>query len=157
MKSASIHIEFQPTGHGVDGGTFRWTQGLEVLGQNDHSRNALGFLYSNMTSTIIHFEILSNSKQLHRTAKVLKTDRDQFVFDFFWCFLCLHLFEWLAPATPNLISEPMRLPALATSVVTSVSPQPFHQQATILPLGVSHLGFFQGTRVVSKPMDIPRA
>lgn len=66
VKSASIHLSFQPTGHGVDGGTFLWTQGLEVLGQNDHSRNALNFEYSNMTSTtsaIHYFEIHSNLLQ----------------------------------------------------------------------------------------------
>lgn len=117
MKSASIHLSFQPTGHGVDGGTFLWTQGLEVLGQNDHSRNALNFEHSNMTSTTLRFT-LTYSKQLHRTAKVLKTDRDLadciFV-SYFLCFdVCFFFFELLAPATPNLISEPMRLPALAT-------------------------------------------
>ena len=63
-------------------------------------------------STTLRFT-LTYSKQLHRTAKVLKTDRDLFV-SYFCASMSASLFELLAPATPNLISEPMRLPALAT-------------------------------------------
>ena len=106
-------------------------------------------------STTLRFT-LSYSKQLHRTAKVLKTDRDRWSCLEYPIFVLLFLsiFRVAGPCYSKF-----DLWAHEAACIGHLMWQPFHPQAFHLVIPVIPFPFqgFQGTRVVSKPMDIPKA